>query len=65
MLIDSIQKEPLGFNVIPFNNPAIQYTILVSIKTFVNQMHHIIKSVKFNKILFLTSHKIERGVCEV
>ncbi|XP_033625452.1 uncharacterized protein LOC117288707 isoform X1 [Asterias rubens] len=28
MLIESLQKEPLGFNVIPFNNPSIQYTIL-------------------------------------
>ncbi|XP_038074098.1 uncharacterized protein LOC119742138 isoform X2 [Patiria miniata] len=28
MLIESIQKEPLGFNVIPFDNPSIQYTIL-------------------------------------
>ncbi len=28
MLIESLQKEPLGFNVIPFTNPSIQYTIL-------------------------------------
>ncbi|XP_022083019.1 uncharacterized protein LOC110975147 isoform X3 [Acanthaster planci] len=28
MLIESIQKEPLGFNVLPFDNPSIQYTIL-------------------------------------
>ncbi|XP_072031848.1 uncharacterized protein [Amphiura filiformis] len=42
MLIDSIHKEPLGFNVIPFDNPAIQYTIMAkSLEQKVQWTHEI------------------------
>ncbi|XP_072172095.1 uncharacterized protein [Diadema setosum] len=43
MLIESIPKEPLGFNVIPFDNADIQYTIIAKTQEQKKQWTHEIK----------------------
>ncbi|XP_030855466.1 uncharacterized protein LOC100891485 isoform X4 [Strongylocentrotus purpuratus] len=43
MLIESVPKEPLGFNVIPFDNSDLQYTILAKSQEQKKQWTHEIK----------------------
>ncbi|XP_041469460.1 uncharacterized protein LOC121419177 isoform X3 [Lytechinus variegatus] len=43
MLIESVPKEPLGFNVIPFDNSDLQYTIIAKSQEQKKQWTHEIK----------------------